>query len=321
MVALEKLTPERFPDVYATFLRDDDPHLSESDWRRLFQPGGGVDHCGYILVDSGAVVGMLGMIFSERTIHGRQESFCNLHSWNVAPSHRGHSLRLMQPVLKMHDVTVTDFTPTPSVCRISGRLGFKPLASKLRILPPLPGFRRRNRTDRQWQWDDEIDLSLLSDADQRIHHDQGRIGLSRLAVSDGSGVCSIVFSRIERHWLPYCYIHYVNDCERFAALHSDIRHALMHRCQARFVAIDDRTVRGQHIAWSMKLPMQARQLYRSRRVQPEYIDNLYSEVSMLRLTTFPDLGSRMRSLVPRIFPKRQGMRDRPLDEMLRPSVS
>ena len=54
----------------------------------------------------------------------------------------------MRPALRMTDDTLTDFTPTPEVCIIAKRLGFRELDSSLRILLPYSGRLPTSKTDR-----------------------------------------------------------------------------------------------------------------------------------------------------------------------------
>ena len=88
MVTLEKIHSSLFPNRYDSFLIDADPLSSEQDWRILFDYQWDTEegHCGYALLDKGKVVGMLGMVFSERTIDGAVRKFCNLHTWWVLTS-------------------------------------------------------------------------------------------------------------------------------------------------------------------------------------------------------------------------------------------
>ena len=297
MATLDKLNADQFDDVYRTFLANDDQTLQADDWRALFAPRGGpmADYCGYVLTDRGRIVGMLGMLFSERTVRGQSRSFCNLHSWIVDEDHRGHSLLLMRPALKLTDCTLTDFTPTSDVCRISKRLGFVPLESALRILLPAAGARR-----------DSSGVEFVDDVDeisQRLNDDDAQIlskhrlpHLRHLLVRSGSDDCYIVFSRVERHIFPYCHIHYVSNKPLFQRESASIRRHLLKTTGGRFAAIDARTVRGLKFPLSFVLPMQSQQLYRPANVEPADVDTLFSEVSFLNLTTFPSLRYTLRRM-------------------------
>jgi len=297
MAKLSKLNADQFDDIYQTFLADDDQTLQADDWRPLFAPRSGpiADYCGYVLEDQGRIVGMLGMLFSERIVHGQERSFCNLHSWMVDENHRGHSLLLMRPALKLADCTLTDFTPTSDVCRISKRLGFVELESALRILLPAAG-RRREARGIELIDDVEQISQQLNDTDTQILNDHRLPHLQHMLVRIGSDDCYIVFSRVERHILPYCHIHYVSNKPLFHRRSAAIRRQLMKTTGGRFTAIDARTVRGLKFPFSFVVPMQSQQLYRPAGVEPADIDTLFSEVSFLNLTTFPSLRHTLRRM-------------------------
>ena len=113
-----------FDAIYSSFLDDGDRFLTKDDWRHLFSPSKATDGCcGYALLDKDRIVGILGMLFSYRTVRGVERRFCNLHSWYVLPAYRGKSLTLMRPALRLRDCTLTDLTPTDAVCEINQRLG------------------------------------------------------------------------------------------------------------------------------------------------------------------------------------------------------
>jgi len=54
---------------------------------------------GFMLLDDDTIVGAYLAFYSERTIDGRRERFCNLGAWCVLPSHRFHSIRLLKALL------------------------------------------------------------------------------------------------------------------------------------------------------------------------------------------------------------------------------
>jgi hypothetical protein len=299
MVTLEKITPSMFSDIYRSFLANDDPHSSEEDWRRLFfYPWAeDNDYYGHALVDSGSVVGVLGMVFSRRQWEGQAVRFCNLHTWHVKEEYRGRSLMLMRPALALKDHILTDFTATERVGEISKRLGFEQLDSTPRLLLPAVFRGRRGNVDAV---DDPEELAgRLSAADVRIFHDHQEQPCQHLAFVDGKQTCYVVYSRVERHWLPYCYIHYVSNREMFGRHSLCIRKELMQRAAARYVAIDARQASGMRLPLSLRCPVRSHQLVRGSGWKPSQIDTLYSEVSILNLCTFPSLGHQLRRLTGR----------------------
>ena len=64
---------------------------------------------GFVLRDGRRVVGAYLAFYSERTIGGRTERFCNLASWSVLPEFRLHSVRLLRALLAQDGYHFTDF--------------------------------------------------------------------------------------------------------------------------------------------------------------------------------------------------------------------
>ncbi len=99
-VSIREVDAGMFSDVLP-LLEDFDPTVESAAWQRLFEPGWEQQgHCGFGLFDGSRVVGFLGVLFSTRTIRGRDWPICNLATWAVLPEYREHSLRLLMRVLK-----------------------------------------------------------------------------------------------------------------------------------------------------------------------------------------------------------------------------
>lgn len=197
MVTLEKIQSSLFTNLHESFLREDDPLSNEQDWRNVFdyQWDTEFDHCGYALLDEGKVVGMIGMVFSDRLIAGVHRKFCNLHTWWVREDHRGRSLGLLRPVLKLNDYTITHFTPDREVRAITKRLGFSDLNSQLKILLPI-GKDKRRLTDDQILYDEGVIESKLAARDKQILLDHRPYGLGHLLIDDAqiTATCCIRMS-------------------------------------------------------------------------------------------------------------------------------
>lgn len=295
MVAIEKIRPTMFAEIYSSFLKDDDPRSTENDWKMLFAPSMAKEEIyGYALTNAARIVGILGTCFSSRIIGGEKKRFCNLHSWFVNQEHRGHSLMLMRPVLRLADHTITDFTPTAQVCEISKRLGFKELDSTAKILLPF----RTKKNDEGISWHSTFDkaeiANRLSDADRILLKDHGGNSCCHMLISNGSEYCYIIYSRVERHRIPYCYIHYLSNKPMFSRLQGGVRAMLMEESRTNFIAVDARLVAEIDVPRSFNLPIMSRQLYKSTTIAPNRIDNLYSELIFLNLCTFPSLSYHLK---------------------------
>lgn len=299
MVHLQKLRPFMFGDIYDTFLKDDDPHLTREHWQRLFffNWDSGEDHCGYVLTDQGRIVGMLGMIFSRRNIDGTKVKCCNLHSWYVQESCRNHSLLLLRPLLKMKDYTITDFTPSEGVYRLTLKLGFQPLDTRLRVLLPTGGCNPvRPGNSFLFTRDKSFMHKRLFSAERQILQDDPSGECQHLLIYQRVQHCYIVFSRVDRFAVPYCYIHYISNPTMFCKRNREIRSLLCRFTRTRFVVANERQIAGMRLPASFVTGFSANALYRSPQLAPHQIDTLYSDVSLLNLSTFSNLKYELRRL-------------------------
>ncbi|MCG6155289.1 hypothetical protein [Rubinisphaera margarita] len=296
MTDLEKITSEHFDSIYDTFLRDDDELTTREQWQALFRPRPefGNDYAGYVLRAEGKLVGILGMLFSQRRINGDLVQLCNLHTWKVDPEFRGHSLRLMRPALSLTDHTVTDFTPTESVRQISRRLGFQSLDSSLRVLLPCPSVvPARHKIECRRVTSEEIAPSSEPDL-QKILLDHPTPLFSQVEVSVNNRRCLVVYSRVTRWRVPYCFVHFISDPELFVEHSLAIRRAISRLEGIGTVVLNDRQFRKSRIPFSFKWTFTNGQLFRSRQLQEHQIDSLYSDVAYLQLATIKSLSSAFR---------------------------
>jgi hypothetical protein len=301
--SLAPLTPAMFPELYEALLRDWNPALGEAVWQRAFDPAtvGPEGHCGYVLTDGGRIVGVLGMIFSERRIGGRTAPLCNLHSWRVKPAYRARSLALLRPALALEDHTLTDLTPTDAVVAIEKRLGFRTLDRLATVLLPLP---RRGRSTgavvEELTGAAERHRGVLDPAHLRIYQDHQGIDCGHTLVRSGDRSCYLVHSRVGRHWLPHCAVHYVSDPQVFAQEHAVIRRHLARRTGRHVVAVDTRLLDGVHVPGALRVRT-TEKLYRSPDLEPDQVDSLYSELALYKHPTLPSLRTQLR----------RALRDRP----------
>lgn len=295
MVALQKLDDSMFEDVYQTFLFDDDPNLDREDWYRLFRTRTeiGADYSGYALVDGSKIGGVLGMLFSERRSGKDVQKFCSLHTWMVEPEYRGHSLMMMRPAMRMKEHTVSDFTPTEPVRKLSKRLGFDDLDATMRIM--LPKRARAARRDGVELIDDSEAIKAGLTTDQvPLFDDHQMPHMRHLLCAAGSESCYLIYSPVSRWRLPYCHIHYISDASFFIRHSVVIREHILSTESAMFVAANDRQLRDNHVERSFRFRLVNGQLYRSNCSRPDQIDSLYSDVAFLNLTTMDSLSTILR---------------------------
>ena len=107
-------------DAVASFLhRNLNNRLSVSEWLSAMSAPWKADapNSGFMLRDGERVVGVYLAFYSERTIAGRTERFCNLASWAVHKDFRVHSVRLLKALLAQDGYHFTDLGPSGNVDR------------------------------------------------------------------------------------------------------------------------------------------------------------------------------------------------------------
>jgi hypothetical protein len=207
-------------------------------------------------------------------------------SWIVKDQYRGQSLSLLLPVLRLRDHTITDLTPSNNVIRILERFGFKELDSRIKILLPTGGFRRDNSIDKcRFIQDMNRMKGILNEKEMRIledHFDYPYLG--HLLAYDDKSHCYVIFTIVGKTRFPYCFIQYISNLELFSIYSRTIRSRVAKTGLTPIVLVDSRLVRGIKLSFSYELPIRFPKLYKSSRLQPEQIDNLYSELVLLNLS-------------------------------------
>lgn len=228
---------------------------------------------GFMLVDTatGQVVGVNLAFYSERTIDGRVERFCNLGAWCVRPEHRLAGVRLLKALLAQPDLHFTDLSPSGTVPDINLRLGFRFLDTATSLLPNLPWPSRPGRVSG--------DPAVLERAGGQLYRDHVDTAAARhVVLRDGADTCYVVFRRDRRKGLPlFASILYVSDPAVFRRLARPLaRHLLLkHRLP---VSLVEARVAGGRPAGSVALRNPRRKMVRSP-LGDDRIDYLYSELT------------------------------------------
>ena len=281
MASVIKLTAEMFPEVYGELLRHMNPNVTSDHWRVAFTDRGwhDEDHYGYVLVENGIPVGVLGALFSKRIVDGRDEKFCNLHTWYVKPEHRAKSLLLMRPALALKDHTLTDFTASPDVIAMFKRLGFATLDSHVWVLPKLPLMRGGGLRFTQCSGE-AAGLDPVSD---KLIADHKGLDCGHLAFIDGKESCVVIFSKMTSVKPAHCEIHHIGNPALFRKHHMTVRSRLLEQTGTRYVVVESRLLPGG-APFAFKLEI-LEKLFRSDSVPAACVDNLYTEIVLLKLAT------------------------------------
>jgi hypothetical protein len=293
MVAIVKITAQMVGDVYRDQLRGWNPNVSEARWRRIFQVPACSDHSGYAMVDGSRIVGVIGLLYSERRFRERSIPLCNVHSWNVDSEYRAKSLLLLRPIAGLRDHTITDLTPHVNVVPIMKRIGLTTLDRGVTVLPSLPWKSSprgsvvhllRDVTSRE--------AATLSPADLAIFRDHQGIECGHLLMQAGREYCYVVFSTIERRLTTHCLVHYISCPRTFVEHHATIRAHLARESRCSWIVVDSRLLDRLRVPYTFQLPA-TEKLYRSSQLAPHQIDSLYSEQAILKHSSMQSMRAQL----------------------------
>jgi hypothetical protein len=280
MPNIRKAVSDDFDYVYPLFSGFQEPRPSKEQFKQLFIPRWGSDdsNVGFILEENNKAVGYLGTLFSLRQINGRREKFCNLCTWIVKEEYRSEGLPLLFHVLRMKDVTVTNFTGN-RVVPILEKFDFKVLDKTLQILFPFPVF----GDECELIFDHSRIAQLLNTQDQCVFEDHREFKYSFVLLKAKDEVSLICFKKVKRKRLPFLEVHYLSERNVFF---KHIRHVLPSLCIRTGVVglmIGDHFLGDAHPPFSIMIPQRQLRLFRSKTVLSEEMDTMYSELQLLNL--------------------------------------
>ena len=234
---------------------------------------------GYVIRSEGEVVGAYLAYYSERTIDGRTERFCNLGAWCVLDSYRAQGLRLLMALLRQRGYHFTDFSPSGNVVPLNRKLDFTDLDTTTTLFLNLPwpttgGARISSEPT-------EI-ASVLMGPERRIYDDHRAARAARhLLLLSGDESCYVVFRKDSRKRIrAFASILYVGNKPLFQQMIRPLGgHLLLHH-GALATLLENRVVGGAPrgaIALSRSRP----KMFKSDTLTPDQIDYLYSELTCL----------------------------------------
>jgi hypothetical protein len=237
-------------------------------------------NAGFMLLEGEDVIGAHLAFYSERTIDGQLERFCNLGAWCVLPEHRFHALRLLKALLAQDGYHFTDLSPSGSVVGLNTRLGFSFLDTTTTVVPNLPWLSRPGRDT--ISSNPELLEGTLTGHELQVYRDHAGCDAARhlLLMRDGRW-CYVIFRKDRRKGLPlFASILHVSDPDLFRAMSGPLaRHLLLrHGAAATLV---ERAVVEHRPRVSLAVESPRRKMFRSPSLEPAHIDYLYSELVCL----------------------------------------
>jgi hypothetical protein len=229
---------------------------------------------GFMLTDDGEVVGAYLAFYSERSVAGQPERFCNLGAWCVRPGYRFHSIRLLKALLAQDGYHFTDLSPSGNVIKLNERLKFRALDTTTALVPNVPAPGRARITSRP-----AVLADRLAGPELTVYLDHQRAAAARhLLISRGGQDCYVIFRKARRKNLPlFAAILYASNPEVLSASMGPLRTRLLLRYGAVFTLAELRTT-GARPRLSLVLKSARPKMFRSASLAPEQIDDLYSEL-------------------------------------------
>jgi hypothetical protein len=228
----------------------------------------------------GPVVGVQLAFYSTREIDGVEERFCNLAAWCVLEPYRTHGVRMLRAVLAQKGYTFTDLSPSGTVVEINRRLRFESLDTSAVLVPNLPltlPGSARVITDR------DVIAQRLDGDELRIFRDhQHAAAALHLLIVDGDDQCYVILRRDRRRGLPlFASVLHASNPEMLGRRLPDLgRHLLLHH-RRPFTLVELRRL-GSRPRFSRSVRSPRPKMYRSAHVPAESIDDLYSELALVR---------------------------------------
>ena len=198
-------------------------------------------------------------------------------------SHRATAAALVLAVRNLKEHTVTNLTCNEDAYSVFARMEFQVLETHIRIVPiNLGSLFMGGRKGCKTTFDTAAIEPIVGERDRKILRDHLPYA-GHLLTWDDSGYSYVVYSTGARWGLQTARIHYLSDPKRFAAHLPRIQHSLMGRHGTLLLECDERFLNGMRIPLSFTKRLLIPRLFRSPRLSPGAITNLYSELVMLRL--------------------------------------
>lgn len=211
MISVAPIMDEHILDVTQFMMEHLNANIPHSIWISAFKTGWAArkPNNGFMLLDDGQIVGVLGAIYSDQLIDGAPHQFCNLTSLYVAPKYRGRALNLLARCLGQKDYKFTNFTANSAVEKMCVMLKFRYLMTGEYVLLHCP-IPPRLLGVTVAKAEDVIDR--LPDAVAQVYRDHRQFTwLEFLAIGRRDRYCLAILRPSKIRHYPAAQILYVSD--------------------------------------------------------------------------------------------------------------
>jgi len=231
---------------------------------------------GFMLRDGQRVVGTLLALYSDRLVAGRLERFCNLGAWCVLPRYRSRSISLLTAMLAQEGYHFTVLSPSEGPQAILAMHRFRSLDRSAAFIPNLPWPTLPGRT--RISADPDVIERTLTGTELELYHDHAHaLAAHHLVLIRGHDSCYVMYREFRYKGVPlFAIVLHVSNPELFhRALFSLTRHLLVRHGLVATLA--ELRIINHPPRLSFCLNYWPK-MYRSASVEPEQVDNLYSEL-------------------------------------------
>jgi GNAT superfamily N-acetyltransferase len=234
---------------------------------------------GRVVEDRGQIVGFVGSVYADREIGGRRERVVSMSSWYLDKAYRGQGLgfALMASATADESASYTMITVSPRNLAMLPKLGYQLLDHDRRVWS-----RSEGRIDGiEIEQDPARILPRVDARQQRMLNDHVQLPIHPVLISAGDGRCLAVFSiKRKREDITYFDALHLSDGAFFARHAQAIADALLPAGKA-LLAADTRLLGGEARGAVEVMPVA--RYYKSTRLSPAEVDNMYSELLLLDL--------------------------------------
>jgi len=264
--------------------------LSRQDRKKIFKDhwNVGLKNWGYVMEAGNAIVGFLGYIISSRFINGKEEKVCNLTSWFVTEEYRNQSLQLIFPMLGLKKYTITNLTPNKESFGVLEKFGFKPLETADRLIWPV-GI---NFFSRKYKIITDLNKisKTLKEVDLKLFKDHQNYNCIHTVIVDKktNEYCYLISRKFNTKSigasklpLPFLHIYFISDNLIFGNSINHLRPMLNMKHKVCFFIVGERYLNQSKINFSKTLKREVPSVYKSKNLERNQVDELYSELFIL----------------------------------------
>lgn len=201
----------------------------------------GYPRYGFMLEADGRAVGVILLLFAQKTLRGQSCVTCNVSSWYVDPEFRSQGALLTAMALKHKDVTYVNVTPARPTWPIVEAQGFKRYCCGLFFAAPVLSRAAPGMTLEVIQAHSDKPAGL-DDTDFELLARHAGYGCVSLLCRTGSNVTPFVFApfraRRGRLGIPAMQLAYCRDVSDFVACAGIIGRHLLLRHRKPIVIVD-----------------------------------------------------------------------------------